>query len=516
MRFIKTRDVNALAGSLRSVAVLAPAYNPDSTEFQNQYVLHYIGIDGSIREIGELKISCGVAPALSGARSDFRAPSLDDAFDFLPPAYFSLGQSESYYEELMGLEDKIALSILKHLNDCAYDLDLFDRCRDEPGMRHSLLNKVSAKNVRNRFHRLCHRDPTLTPYEFRYTFPRLAVDLDIAPPTIDFVVEPHSLPPTNVHVLIGRNGVGKTVCLQSIARTLLRADTDGASASGTVELLGDHRDTWAFSNMVWVSFSAFNHFDLPASSISNMKAFSIGLRYTKAGSTDNLIKSGSELNADFCRSFHACRRGARNKRWAKAIQTLSSDVMFNESDATALLKFGEGNWQQEASAFFEELSSGHKLVLLTMTRLVETVGENTVVLIDEPETHLHPPLLSAFIRALADLLFSMNGVAIVATHSPVVLQEVPASCVSVIERHGPFTKVKRPRIETFGENIGLLTSEVFRLNVTDAGFHRLLLRATNDSRNTFEQITEKFSDQLGGEARAILMGMVVNRNRGLS
>ncbi|MGN9540532.1 AAA family ATPase [Escherichia coli] len=63
------------------------------------------------------------------------------------------------------------------------------------------------------------------------------------------------------------------------------------------------------------------------------------------------------------------------------------------------------------------MSSGHAVVLLTLTRLVATVEEKTLVLIDEPESHLHPPLLSAFIRALSDLLLD-NGLSIIATHSP--------------------------------------------------------------------------------------------------
>jgi predicted ATP-dependent endonuclease of OLD family len=64
-----------------------------------------------------------------------------------------------------------------------------------------------------------------------------------------------------------------------------------------------------------------------------------------------------------------------------------------------------------------------------VTRLVESVEERTLVLLDEPESHLHPPLLSAFVRALSDLLVNRNGAAIIATHSPVVLQEVPRECV---------------------------------------------------------------------------------------
>ena len=115
-----------------------------------------------------------------------------------------------------------------------------------------------------------------------------------------------------------------------------------------------------------------------------------------------------------------------------------------------------------ARKLFGNLSSGHKIVLLTITRLVETVEERTLVLLDEPEAHLHPPLLSAFVRALSDLLVNRNGVAIIATHSPVVLQEVPASCAWKIRRTGQAFPAERPDIETFGENVGVLTREVVR------------------------------------------------------
>ncbi len=69
----------------------------------------------------------------------------------------------------------------------------------------------------------------------------------------------------------------------------------------------------------------------------------------------------------------------------------------------------EGNWRQAAIHQFDRLSSGHAIVLLTITRLVELVEERSLVLIDEPEGgHLHPPLLSAFVRALSDLLVQRN------------------------------------------------------------------------------------------------------------
>ena len=160
---------------------------------------------------------------------------------------------------------------------------------------------------------------------------------------------------------------------------------------------------------------------------------------------------------------------------------------------------------------FKRLSSGHKIVLLTITRLVETLQERSLVLIDEPEAHLHPPLLSAFIRALSELLNSTNGVAIIATHSPVILQEAPKSCVWKLRRAGAEAIADRLEIESFGENVGVLTNEIFGLEIAKSGFYKLLNKAIEVNDN-YEEVVDHFNDQLGMEARAIVMSIYSNKN----
>ena len=157
---------------------------------------------------------------------------------------------------------------------------------------------------------------------------------------------------------------------------------------------------------------------------------------------------------------------------------------------------------------YRRLSAGHKSVLLTTTKLVESVAEKTLILFDEPESHLHPPLLSAFVRALSDLLVDRNAVAIMATHSPVVLQEVPRSCVWSIRRNGDDLTVHRPQLETFGENVGILTREIFGLEVTQSGFHKLLQDAIGEEQD-FGEVVKRFEGQLGGEARAIVRALLL-------
>jgi predicted ATP-dependent endonuclease of OLD family len=157
------------------------------------------------------------------------------------------------------------------------------------------------------------------------------------------------------------------------------------------------------------------------------------------------------------------------------------------------------------------MSSGHSIVLLTITKLIETVEEKTLVLMDEPESHLHPPLLSAFTRALSDLLHNRNGVAIIATHSPVVVQEVPSSCVWKLTRLRTKGRADRPERETFGENVGVLTRDIFGLEVSKSGFHAMLQEAV-DAKRTFESIMVEYDNQLGFEAQGILRSMLAARD----
>lgn len=240
-----------------------------------------------------------------------------------------------------------------------------------------------------------------------------------------------------------------------------------------------------------------------------MKVIQIGLGYFEDGSDSVLIKSPPMLKDDSFRNF---RIGPRRTRWNEVIKALESEPLFKEANFRQLMSYGDDDWERKARRKFNKLSSGHAIVLLTITRLVEFVDEMTLVILDEPESHLHPPLLSAFTRTLSDLLTKRNGVALVATHSPVLLQEVPKNCVWKISRSGSSSLAQRPRIETFGENVGILTSEIFGLEVTRSGFHKFL-KDSIKSESSYEDIMEKFNSSLDSEARMILRGLLSNKDK---
>ncbi len=485
----------------------------DWFSYRTMFTLWVFAEQGGQHRVGSVKIgqkgllsSRANVPQTPGTRS----PNLPKTFDLLNEDFFSLGQDENYYETLNSLSEVQRERIIKGLRDCAFDLAIFDAAQAEDVMTVSLLRSVDASNVRGRLHRLSIGDATLTEFKFEYSFPEPGDDL--MPTVIRFEVVPESEPPTNVHVLIGRNGVGKTRCMRGMAESLLgRAD----EAIGRIVLDKEAGDDWPFSGLIMISFSGVDDFDLIPQPADLIRSRQVGLVQWEVGEDEEeytIMKTPVDLASDFRESFAACRQGLRSLRWRAAVVTLETDDLFAEADVAGLLDLDDESWEEAAFTLYRRLSSGHAIVLLTMTRLVEMVDERTLVLLDEPESHLHPPLLSAFVRALSDLLVKRNGVAIIATHSPVVLQEVPKICAWKLRRSGHIAVVERPTVETFGENVGILTREVFGFEVTKSGFHRMLDDAVNRRRLTYEAVVEHFGGQLGAEARAIVQALVAERD----
>ena len=210
--------------------------------------------------------------------------------------------------------------------------------------------------------------------------------------------------------------------------------------------------------------------------------------------------------------------------WVESITTLKTG--FNEYECVIFQRIQElidsmkGQFEEEKFQGnkqnimdqFKALSSGHKVVLLTITSCVAEIEERSILFLDEPENHLHPPLLSALIRTLSDLLRKRNGVAIVSTHSPIVLQEIPKSCVWLLTRYGlEYIEPDRLDRETFGASLGTLIDDAFNFEVNQSGFHKLMVDAA-EKYNSFEEVLELYQGQLGNEA-GILLRMLMRKKR---
>lgn len=481
----------------------------DRFEFSTLFHLIIFDEANNKHELGDVKVG------QFGLSKTERSPQIPEKFDVLDERFFSLGQSDRYYMRLMQLSGSLRDQVLNGLKDVVADLSLFNKAIEERVTKISLLRDVTPMSVRGQFRRLLDGGSRLSAYDFSYQLQNRS-GRSITSIDLDFEVEPESNPPTNVHILIGRNGVGKTRILNCMTRALVDKNAP-SNQFGFFTSQDKKNNLEIFANIVSVTFSAFDDFEpLPENKdkTAGIKYSYIGLKRlsSKGKDTNPEPKTPYMLATEFVKSLQACMQGSRISRWLKTLEMLEADPILKEAELASLSDSNTSEeFDKKSRKVFRNLSSGHQIVLLTITRLVESVEERTLVLLDEPESHLHPPLLSAFVRALSELLVHRNGVAIIATHSPVILQEVPKSCVWKLRRNGSEAIAERPEIETFGENVGTLTREVFGLEVTQSGFHKLLQDAVNQNKS-FKQTMQMFDNEIGSEARAILRALIVERD----
>ncbi|WP_339461162.1 AAA family ATPase [Pseudomonas sp. EA_105y_Pfl2_R69] len=461
---------------------------------------------GSRHDLGNVKIGFKGQVKSISTRSKLNSP-----FNNLPEDFFSLGMELEYYEKLVKIESKETKDeYLKSLCDIVWSEKHLEVAMGEDVFSTSLLRGVSLTAIKEQFKRVLEGGVIRTNFSFSYL--RLSTDKQ-AGLELTFDVKSESKPSTNIHALIGRNGVGKTTILNG----MIQAVTGGlGSGEGffkddffeKVPIGADY-----FSSLVSVSFSAFDPFTPPPEQSDPAKGtcyYYVGLKKVSVNNSE--LKNLAEIHREYLKSLALCMsQPGKKSRWLSAIANLESDENFADMELSRLMVLSGQDFNAKAMDLIARMSSGHAIVLLTITKLVATVEEKTLVVIDEPESHLHPPLLSAFLRALSELLLDRNGVAIIATHSPVVLQEIPTSCSWKVNRSRLVIGTERPEVQTFGENVGVLTREVFGLEVRKSGFHKML-KLSVDAGGSFEQVLHEYGGQLGFEAQAIVRAMISSRD----
>ncbi len=369
-----------------------------------QFYVTVVHADGTRTHVGHVKI----ANMTMTEQNAVTHTLLPQPFSNFPEGWFSLGQNENYYDTLNTLGAPYRDWFLTAMRDCAKDLSLLDRHAGHPVLSRSLMRDIDMDRVRNRFHRLAQGDAALTGFAFRFQFPTDS-RAPTPPPCLTFHVAPSSTPPTNVHVVIGRNGVGKSRCFDFLSRAFLGLpDPDGGSPGALQPLqigpLDPDGKAHGFAGLVTVSFSPFDKYGPLVKNKAHLpvRYDYVGLinesaeerppsRDPNADIPPLTIKSQPELAGDFIDGMKACRTGARRDRWARALRMLEADPLFEEARISAVLGDEAPDWENRARWLFRNLSSGHSIVLLIITKLIELVEEKSLVLIDEPEGHLHPP-----------------------------------------------------------------------------------------------------------------------------
>lgn len=525
-------------GMPKTVYLLKDNWN-DWYYWETLFIVVYCDDNGILSRIGEVKIAeqrmkSESECASSEEKVSFSKPEIPEDFPYLNESFFSLGQSENYYETLNELPERDRHDILNGLRDCAFNLNIYDLFLYHPAMSGSLLRNISDRTVRETWHDIAYGINFNKPFNFSYLFPFKDVNDDFV--RLEFNITPHDTPPSNVQAIIGRNGVGKTTLFAGLIKGVINQKAIEAQHVGLLQVPAIN-GTWEdnhsyFTSLTLLSYSPFDRFGPVDARVipSGVKYQYIGLMTKDNLHSENNVrrselrpKSFDELHYEFCQSMSQCLVGARRQRWEDCLKILENDPLFSEADVSKLANIeiiaagdsadmSVNRWTEQVRAFLNKLSSGHLVTLISITKLIEITEDRSLTLIDEPEAHLHPPLISAYIRAVSHLMSERNGVAIVATHSPVVLQEVRSDCAWVLNRTGRYMSADRPELETFGENVGALTRAVFNHEVVNTGFYKMISDAAEKYDN-FDDLASHFNNKLGGEARALARTLIKAKNK---
>lgn len=112
---------------------------------------------------------------------------------------------------------------------------------------------------------------------------------------------------------------------------------------------------------------------------------------------------------------------------------------------------------------FNELSEGEKQLLTVIGLIKFTKEQDTLFLLDEPDTHLNPAWKFDYLELIEKYCGKAdNSQFIISTHDPIVISGMTKESVLVFERTEAGTYVKNPDVDPRGLGIaGVLTSEIF-------------------------------------------------------
>lgn len=433
-------------------------------------------IEGEIYDFGSLKLS--FIPYRHKEEIDLQSIlDKEETYDLI-----SLGNKE-YYEFLNKfLTSTEKDEYFKRMGDIAYDLDRLDKAIENDSIYHpiedyyllknSFLRSVTLSEIRNQLHRLSRGGNYIEKYQISI------IDKN-ENNVLEFRKDPHSPEyfPDTLYAIVGNNGAGKTYFIKNLIDLYIEEKSDLFENSTS--------NINQFESIVLISYSPFDT-GIIKEDRENYKF--IGIDFNKTTSLEDYITK--EIKTLF-KEATTPKNEIRTKR---IIDKFSFDPLFMR--IRPLIE--ERELSEE---IINELSSGQKIVLLSLLNLIIKVFEKTLVIIDEPELFLHPPLLKAYIRGVEEIVEEGNGVCLLATHSAVVLQEVPNTNIRKLKYD--FDTDKRSIVKlsskTYGESISFINDTIFGTDLRNTGFYKVLQDKIKE-----EKISDRFEEVLGSEARIIV------------
>lgn len=116
---------------------------------------------------------------------------------------------------------------------------------------------------------------------------------------------------------------------------------------------------------------------------------------------------------------------------------------------------------------FTQLSEGEQQLLTVLGLLLFTQNDESLYLLDEPDTHLNPVWIYDFLTLLQENIHAEKGQLIVATHDPLMIGTLHKNQVRILRQKEQIIVAEEPEYDPMGIGVeGLLKSELYGLRST--------------------------------------------------
>lgn len=302
--------------------------------------------------------------------------------------------------------------------------------------------------------------------------------------------------PMNVYAVVGGNGSGKSYKINQIIKEHLEGDNKFSQIlhfslspfdniihfnreSTSIEVADKEKDSYGEIIYEKVGFVSVKHPPIPevvkkaeATSLTDVKEY-LYEKSRKYLDSDNTLKQGFEGEISIKESFSYYIQNLlidliasedKLKMWGDCLNFFTFESWVDD----IINAFQDRNISKNDIEKIDTLSSGQATILLYITKLVSSINQGSLVIFDEPETFMHPPMVKAFIRAVSELVDNNKAFCLMATHSPVIIQEIPHCNVYKLDSNHELTNIY---YKTYGQNLDTLYKNIYGVELQQTGYN---------------------------------------------
>lgn len=444
--------------------------NWDDFGYKTTSKLYYWDKNAQRKSIDKLKIL--------NSEEDNTGNVLPKSFMSLGATFCSLGQSENYYRKLKQLLPDKYQSVLYALKDAAWFSEIQYRFENHQGFKRSLLREGSTDVLLSGARRKVERgEDESWNFMFKTQVPYSEQSVDI---NFEFGDLEDDDNPNRIKALIGANGSGKTSILKALVKSLIRNEGD-FSPSHPV-----------FSKVIAISFSIFDTF-------ISLRGKSV-LTYTYCGLHDkeNTVMSVEDREARLRESLIWINGGNEGKEYGnpRLIKRFCDglEIVFPKDWVDSV-------WTDDGlaiSAILEKsrtMSTGEAMILNLIASLYANIRQNSLIVFDEMEVHLHPKAIRQMMSLLFKITKEFNSACILATHSSIVVQELLADNVTIIDKLQDGTpELRILNHESLAENLSVISDEIFG-EASISPHYKTFIRTKAHDSDTLETLLKQLSSR---------------------